>query len=92
MWQGGLGQPWPVLLPCPLSSGQHMETGKSQTGDWGRMDFTRDDVAQHFQDLLPPQILATSAVNCRGMCISISGAGFSPSFCMGSLNWRTGLS
>lgn len=35
---------------------------RADQGDWGRMDFTKDVVAQHFQDLILPQILAISAV------------------------------
>lgn len=42
------------------------------------MDFTRDDMAQHFQDLLPPQLLATSASQlivgiCLHVCVHIRG-------------------
>lgn len=36
------------------------------------MDFVRDDVAQHFQDLLPPQLLATSALQLTvGICLHV---------------------
>lgn len=36
------------------------------------MDFTRDDMAQHFQDLVPPQLFATSASQLAvGICLHV---------------------
>lgn len=56
-------RPWPLLLTCRLSGGEHrtLERVRVERWDCGRTDSVRDDMAQHFQDPLPPQILATSA-------------------------------
>lgn len=74
VWQGGLAQPWPFLLTCRLSGGEHrtLERVRVERWDCGRMDFTRDDMVQHFQDCLSPQLLATSASQLTvGICLHV---------------------
>lgn len=53
----------PASLPLVWWGARDIETGKSRAMglDGGRLDFTRDDMVQHFQDFPSPQALATGA-------------------------------
>lgn len=53
----------PASLPIVWWGARDIQTGKSRAMglDGGRLDFTRDDMVQHFQDFPSPQVLPTGA-------------------------------
>lgn len=76
---------------CLLSSGEHVETGKSQTGGLGEDGLHKGGCDPAFPAPSTTTNTGNKCNKCRDMLISIIRGRFLTFLFMASLNWRTGL-